>query len=173
MIMIAATSSRATNVAYLLLISIHSYAVVILIGFFVAAGLLWLRYSEGKKWTNDAGFHPWGGPTAAIIYSIVCAFLLVAYFVPPTLAAPFSKFTTGIGWFVVPTVGLGAFLAGYAYYIGLQYVVPRFRKKVLAVEREAVLVKENGEWVQAAELVDASWVARPGPARNSAEAHGK
>ena len=55
------------------------------------------------------------------------------------------------------------------YYIGFQYVVPRIKKKVLVVEREAVLVKEKGEWVQAVELVEASWEARPGPKNNSAE----
>ena len=31
------------------------------------------------------------------------------------------------------------------------------------MEREAVIVKEKGEWVQAIELVYAEWVARHGP----------
>ena len=45
---------------------------------------------------------------------------------------------------------------------------------VLIVEREAILVKEKGEWVQAVELVDVKWGARSGPAsheRNIYENH--
>ena len=163
MVLIGATSSGTPRVAYTVLVSLYSYSVVIMVGFFVASGLLYLRYSQGgKEWTKGAGFHPWGGPTAAIIYSLVCAFVLVAEFIPPEAGSPFAKSATGIEWYIVPTVGLGALALGYAYYIILQYVVPRINKKVLVVEREAVLVKERGEWVQAAELVMASWVGRPG-----------
>jgi len=172
MVLIAATSSRIPRVAYALLVSLYSYSVVVMVGFFVAAGLLYVRYSERKEWTNGAGFHPWGGPTAAIIYGTVCAFILVADFIPPSAGSPFAKSATGIEWYVVPTVGLGSLILGYIYYIGFQYVVPRIKKKVLVVEREAVLVKERGEWVQAVELVEASWEARPGPAKNSTEAYG-
>ncbi|KAL6716587.1 hypothetical protein ACLMJK_006154 [Lecanora helva] len=166
MIMIGATSSRLPRVSYTLLVSLYSYSVVVMVGFFVAAGLLYLRYSEGKEWTNSAGFHPWGGPTAAIIYATVCAFILVAAWIPPTADSPFAHSQTGIYWYTVPTVGLVALSMGYLYYIGLHYIVPRMKKRVLVVEREAVLVKEKGEWVQAVELVEASWEAR-GPKNNT------
>ena len=43
------------------------------------------------------------------------------------------------------------------------YVIPKLRKQVLEVEREAVIVKEKGEWVQAIELVYADWGPRSGP----------
>lgn len=171
MIMIAATSSRIPDVAYTLLVSLYSYTVVVLVSFLVASGLLYLRYSEGKEWTANAGFRPWGGPTAAIIYSLVCAFLLVAAFIPPSAGSPFSNSNTRIECYIVPTVGLSTLLVGYVYYLCFQYLVPRIKKKVLIVEREAVLVKEKGEWVQAVELVEASWVARPGPGNRSAAWH--
>ena len=115
MIMIAATSSQAPGVAYFLIVSLYSYVVVILVGFFVASGLLYLRYTKRKEWTRSAGFHPWGGPTAAIIYSLVCAFILIAYFVPPSAGSPFAKSIIGIEWYIVPTVGLSALILGYAY----------------------------------------------------------
>ena len=54
-------------------------------------------------------------------------------------------------------------LLGYVYYLVFAYVIPKIRKQVLEVEREAVIVKEKGEWVQAIELVYAEWVARHGP----------
>ena len=42
-------------------------------------------------------------------------------------------------------------------------MIPKIRKQVLEVKREAIIVKEKGEWVQAIELVYAEWVARHGP----------
>jgi len=171
MIMIGATSSRVPDVAYTVLVSLYSYVIVVLVGFLVASGLLYLRYSEGKAWTTSAGFRPWGGPTAAMLYSIVCAFLLVATFIPPSAGSPFATSSTGVEWYIVPTVGLCSLLLGYAYYLGFQFVIPRIKRQVLVVEREAVLVKERGEWVQAVELVEASWVARPGPGSTSADWH--
>ena len=169
--MIGGTSSRIPDVAYILLASLYSYAIVVLVGFLVAGGLLYLRYSEGRDWTANAGFRPWGGPTAAVIYSIVCAFLLVTAFIPPSAGSPLAMSTTRIEWYIVPTVGLSTLFLGYVYYLCFQYLVPEIKKNVLVVEREAVLVKERGEWVQAVELVAASWVARPGPGSNSANWH--
>lgn len=137
----------------------------------MASGLLYLRYNEGKDETDNAGFHPWGDPRAAIIYSIVCAVLLIAAFVPPSAGSPFAKSTTGIEWYIVPTVGLSSLLLGYIYYLDFQHLVPRIKKNVLIVERKAVLVKEKGEWVQAVELVEATWVARPGLEDTPADWH--
>ena len=84
MVLIASTSPLIPTVAYTVLIPIYSYTCVILIAFFVASGLLHLRYfsDERHTWTNQAGFIPWGGPTAAIIYTAVSAFLLAATFNP-------------------------------------------------------------------------------------------
>ena len=168
MVMIGATSSRIPQVAYGLLVSLYSWVLVAVIGFLVSTGLLYLRYNEGKKWTDNTGFRPWGGPTAAIIYSIVCAFVIIASFIPPSAGSALNKSRTGIEWYIVPTVGLCAIALGFVYYLGFHYVVPRIKKKVLVVAREAILVKEEGEWVQAVELVEASWIARPRPMSNSA-----
>ena len=169
MVMIASTSSTTPDVAYTVLVWLYTYTVDVLIGFFVASGLLYLRYfGERKEWTANSGFKPWGGPTAAIIYTAVCAYLLAAAFVPPTSGSPFAKSTTGIEWYTVPTVGLGSLVLVFVYYLIFKHVYPPLLrgKKVLVVEREAVIVHEHGEYVQALEIVDASWEARPGPGSN-------
>lgn len=163
MIMVAATSSTTPDLAYTVLVSIYSYVVLILVRFFVATGLLYLRYSGGKSWLSSRGFKPWGGPTAALIYSSAFGFLLVTFFIPPTAGSPFSKESRGIDWYIVPCVGLGFLALGYLYYLCFAYLIPRIRKEVLVVERQAVIVKEKGEWVQALEVVEAVWVARSGP----------
>lgn len=172
MVMIGATSSTIPGIAYNVLVSLYSYTVVVLLGFFVASGLLYLRYfSEGKEWTAGSGFKPWGGPTAAIIYSITCAFLLVAAFLPPSGGGYFARSNTEIEWYIVPTVGLGTLLLGYAYYTIFEYVIPFLTKKVLVVDRDPTIVCVDGEWVQAFETVEACWEAREGPRDNSAAAY--
>ena len=164
MIMVAATSSTTPDLAYTVLVSIYSYVVLVLVRFFVAIGLLYLRYSERESWLSGRGFKPWGGPTAALIYSSAFGFLLVTFFIPPTAGSPFSKEHRGIDWYIVPCVGLGFLALGYAYYLCFAYLIPRIRKEVLVVERQAVIVRQKGEWVQALEVVVAVWVARSGSA---------
>ena len=63
----------------------------------------------------------------------------------------------------MPCIGLGFLALGYVYYLCFAYLIPRIRKEVLVVDRHAVIVKEQGEWVQALEVVEATWVARSGP----------
>ena len=159
MILIGATSARAPVIAYQILVSLYAYTVVIMLGFFTATGLLYARsFCEGGEWIQRSGFRPWGGPTAAIIYSAICAFLLAASFVPPKEGSPFL---TQVKWFVVPTVGLSFLVLGYMYYVGLTYVVPPlFQKgKTLKAHREAIIVREKGAYVQHSEIVDTSWEA--------------
>ena len=67
-ILVGATSGLSPDIAYKVLISLYSYVLVVLVGFLVSGGLLFLKWSKGSKWTNQVSFRPWGGPTAAIIY---------------------------------------------------------------------------------------------------------
>ena len=161
MLMIASTSSAPPPMAYTILITLYSYVVIVLVRFFVAAALLYLRFRDGKAWTSTAGFKPWGGPTAAMIYFAVFGFLLVTAFIPPSSSSSFSRSAKGgVEWFVVPSIGLSFLVLGYLYYLGFAYLIPRLRKEDLVVRREPVIVKEKGEWVQQLEVVEAIWVAR-------------
>ena len=170
MVLVASTSPLIPTVAYAVLVPLYSYTIVLLVAFFVASGLLYLRYfsDERHTWTKHAGFRPWGGPTAAIIYAAVSAFLLIASFIPPKSGSPFALESTGVEWYVVPTVGWGMLLLGLVYYLIFKHVYPRYFKggKVLVVDREAVIVYEDGEYSQALEIVDFSWEARSGPGSN-------
>ena len=160
MILIGATSGRTADVAYQILVSLYSYTIVNLLGFFTAGGLLYARFFlEDGEWVQRSGFKPWGGPTAAIVYTAICAFLLVASFVPPSEGSPFL---IEVKWYIIPTVGLGFLVLGYLYYLGLIHVVSRLFKKgkVLIADREAIIVRELGEYVQYLEIVNASWEAR-------------
>ena len=177
MVLIASTSRLIPNTAYTVLVPLYSYTVVVLLAFFVSSGLLYLRFfsDERETWVLNSGFKPWGGPAAAIIYTAVSAFLLAATFIPPTSGSPFAKASSGVEWYVVPTVGWGLLLLGLLYYLIFKHVYPRYFKdgKILVVDREAVIVHEDGEYVQALEIVDASWEARSGPGSNWNERNGE
>ena len=67
-ILVAATSSTSPFVAYTVLVLLYAYTLVVMLGFFVATGVLYLRFTKRREWTDNLGFRPWGGPTAAIIY---------------------------------------------------------------------------------------------------------
>lgn len=159
MILIGATSAKAPDLAYRILVSLYAYTIVIMIGLFTATGLLYARFfCEEGEWVQRSGFKPWGGPTAAILYSAICAFLLVASFVPPKAGSPFL---TKVKWFVIPTVGLSFLVLGYIYYLALIYAIPPLFKKgkMLYADRKAIIVREIGEYVQYLEIVDAAWEA--------------
>ena len=66
--LIAVTAMLTSNVAYSFLVSLYVYVVIILMGFVVSAGLLYLKLSKSSGWAKDASYQPWGGPTAAVIY---------------------------------------------------------------------------------------------------------
>ncbi|KAL8856831.1 MAG: hypothetical protein Q9178_006548 [Gyalolechia marmorata] len=163
-ILVAATSSVSTAIAYLVLVLLYAYTIKVIAGFFVAAGVLYLRATKRKEWTDNLGFKPWGGPTAAIIYSSTCAFMIVALFISPSQSSPFSYAKTGIHHYIVPAVGLGTLLIGYIYYLVFAKLIPRWRKEVLIVEREPIIVRQggrqDGEWVQILEVVEFWWAAR-------------
>ena len=163
-ILIAATSSISTARAYLVLVLLYAYTLVVIAGFFVAAGVLYLRATKRKEWTDHLGFNPWGGPTAAIIYSSTCAFMIVGVFIPPSQSSPFSYAKTRVHHYIIPAVGLGTLLIGYIYYLVFAKLIPRWRKEVLIVEREPIIVRQggrqDGEWVQILEVVEFWWAAR-------------
>ncbi|KAL8997827.1 MAG: hypothetical protein Q9169_002999 [Polycauliona sp. 2 TL-2023] len=138
-ILVAATASTSTAIAYLVLVLLYCYTLVIIVGFFVATGVLYLRYTKRREWTDNLGFKPWGGPTAAIIYSSGCAFMIVGVFISPGEDSPFSYTRTGVRHYIVPAVGLGAFLMGYVYYLVFAKLIPRWRKEILVVEREPII----------------------------------
>lgn len=163
-ILVAATSSTSTAIAYLVLVLLYCYTLVIIVGFFVAGGVLYLRFTKREEWTDNLGFKPWGGPTAAIIYSCTCAFMIVGVFVTPRETSPYSYVTTGVRHYIVPAVGLGTLVVGYTYYLVFAKLIPRWRKETLVVEREPIIVRQggeqNGEWVQILEVVEFWWAAR-------------
>ncbi|MCJ1296537.1 hypothetical protein MMC34_008103 [Xylographa carneopallida] len=158
-LLIAWTSGQTTAVAYQILINLYTYVIMLLVSFFVSTGLLYLRWRNPQAWKEmSANFHPWGGPIAAILVSIVSAFLLVVAFIPPADDSPFAFAAQNFEWYIIPTVGLGGLLLGCAYFIIFRYIVPRVKGKQLVVERVPIIVSDDhGGWVQKHEIVKFLW----------------
>ena len=66
--LIAVTATLTSSVAYFFLVSLYVYVIVILMGFVVSAGLLYLKMSKSSGWSKTTSYQPWGGPTAALVY---------------------------------------------------------------------------------------------------------
>lgn len=64
----------------------------------------------------------------------------------------------------MPVIGLSTLLLGYIYYQIFTKLIPWWRKKVLIVEREPIIVRQggrqDGEWVQIMEIVEFWWATR-------------
>ncbi|KAI9809233.1 MAG: hypothetical protein M1825_002524 [Sarcosagium campestre] len=163
LLLVAITAGQTTTGAYDTLVSLYSYIFVVLVGFFVATGILFKRLKRGGKWVGGLGFRPWGGPTAAAIYAVTMAFLLIAAFLRPKAGSPFSKEQTGVEWFVAPTVAVGSLLLGALYYFGLEYVVPMWIHKHLEVDRTPRIEPDgDGGFVQPREEINVHWRHRHG-----------
>ncbi|MCJ1366744.1 hypothetical protein MMC16_005874 [Acarospora aff. strigata] len=162
-IMIAASSGEKPVTAYSLLFSLYSYVTTVILGFFVAAGLLYLKWHDRREWVEMRGFKPWGGPTAPIIYTITCGFMTVAPLVPS------YDIITSIPWYVVPTVGLSSFILGVGYFAVFRYVIPQINGKQPVVERLPVVdCNEKGGWVLRYEIMEFEWQV---PERRLSEGH--
>lgn len=66
--------------------------------------------------------------------------------------------------YIVPVVGLCSAVVGYLYYLIFAKLIPRWKRQVLLVERDPIIVRQggkpNGEWVQILEIIDFWWAAR-------------
>lgn len=158
-ILVGVTAGPSARVAYTILVSLYTYVIILLVGFFVSAGLVYLKLCDRKAWHEiSANWRPWGGPTAALLLSTVTGFLLIATFLPPSESSWFSLGNRWYEWWIPPTVGLGGLVAGMGYWVVFRFVVPRVKAMELQVDRVPIVISDNhGGFVQVHEIVKFSW----------------
>jgi hypothetical protein len=165
-VLIAVTSFLKSRIAYSVLISLYAYVIITLVGFFVSGGLLFLYLNPGSDWANKANFRPFGKyPVHAVIYFLVCGFLLVAAFAPPDAASSFSTKSTGVQWYIVPVIGILTLSWGVIWWLGLQIMSWKWQRR-LEVTRVANIVADaddEGQYIQVAEVVNHAWLVRNPP----------
>jgi hypothetical protein len=164
--LITITSFLKPRVAYYVLVSLYAYVMIVLVGFFVSGGLLFLHLNPGLDWANKANFRPFGKyPVHAVIYFLVCGFLLVAPFATPDAASSFSTKSTGVQWYIVPVIGISTLAWGVIWWLGLQVMSWKWQRR-LEVTRVANIVADTddeGQYIQVAEVVDHAWLVRKPP----------
>jgi amino acid transporter len=147
--------------AYSALVTLYTYTIVGLLGFWVSAGLLYINLSRGKwHWKEKRRFKPWLSPLQPAVYALTSAFMLVTAFIPPRSGSPFHRSVTGISWYIIPTIGLSGPLWGVLYYWGLLTYQWKIGKQ-LEVSRRAYCERDPDcpdEYVQRAEIIDHTWV---------------
>jgi amino acid transporter len=172
-LLIAFTSMLDPTTSYSVLVSLYSYVVIVLNGFVVSGGLIYLHLNKSRSWSSQASFKPWVKPLHAIIYFVVCGFLLFAAFAKPSDGTPYSYSVSHIQWFIVPAIGLSTLAWGSIWYLGLKLVMLQKRKQ-LVVTRFPFIVQDEedpGQWVQKSELVDHEWHTRVPTLKPSLDGH--
>ncbi len=160
--LIAITSMLAPTTSYSILVSLYSYVIIVLNGFIVSGGLLYLKLHKSRSWSSQSSFKPWIDPLHAVTYFIVCGFLLFATYAKPSDSTPYSYAVGHIQWFLVPSIGLSTLAWGLLWYMGLKLVMVQKRKQ-LVVTRFPFIVQDEADpdqWVQKSELVDHEWHTR-------------
>ncbi|EEH39241.1 hypothetical protein PAAG_01703 [Paracoccidioides lutzii Pb01] len=166
LIMILATYSVEPSNAYKLLSSVYTYAVHAFFGNFLAAGILYLRFSSKQEWRKKTGgINPFLSVTAAFIYLIGSLFpVIVAWVEPSRVFKPASD--TGVKWYLVPFLSWCAIAFGALWWLGFMTVAKRIEKRngtVFTIQREPTFQRDppiDGPPIQVNETVYLSWVAK-------------
>jgi hypothetical protein len=93
-----------SGTAYSFLVSLYSYAIIVLLGFLVSGGLLYVKFDKRREWKtiSEANFHPWLDPLHAIIYFAGTGFFMFAAFAKPAADSPFSTKYQQYAWYLMP-----------------------------------------------------------------------
>lgn len=135
-LLIAVTSKLTPTAAYSALVSLYSFVLVLLVGVFTSAGLIYLHLRPSLKWLPS--FSLPGGWVHAAAYCATCLFGLIACFPKPR-----SQSTTEIAWYLIPAIALSAPLWGVLWYLGLRAYMA-FKGETLVVKRKPVTAQEEG-----------------------------
>ena len=166
-LLIALTATLDPSIAYSVLVTMYSYVIIILNGFFTSFGLLYLKFSNSSRW-REPNFHPKGGAVYAAVYFVACGFLLFAAFAQPSDGSPYSYAATHITWFLLPLIGLSAPMWGIAWYLGLR-LMEIMRGRRLTVIRDPTTMPDKdvpGQYIMTAEDITHKWEVIKVPPKN-------
>lgn len=158
-ILIAVTAVTTPAIAYSILVSLYTYVVVVIIGFFVSLGLFLLKvFPKWRNWSQISHFQ--GGPLGilpALFYMLVNAFLIVMAFIPPTPKPSYSPY------YLVPVIGVTAPVWGLLWWCGIKAYESLSSRK-LVVRRAPLFVQEKDKhgnpldtYLQRVEVVERTW----------------
>ena len=151
-LLVALTAMFSPDIAYSVLVTLYSYPIIMVNGFFTSFGLLYLKFKASRRW-KDPNFNPRGGTVYAAVYFVSCTFMLLAAFAPP------SDDDGGIKWYLLPAIGLSVPLWGVVWYLGLRLIMVK-RGRYLVVRRDPTTKPDEevpGQYVMTAEQITHDW----------------
>lgn len=157
--LVAFTARLDPTRAYFVIVGIYIYAVRLLVGVFVSGGLLILKLTPSRNWNNEANIRLWSDPFHIVLFFATDLFLLIAAFVKPGDASPWSYKNAHVQWYIAPTIGLSTLTWGVIWYWGLHGVMLKKAKKLI-VTRRVLAVRDPDDpeqWIQKGEVVTHDW----------------
>ncbi|KAJ9608442.1 hypothetical protein H2200_007430 [Cladophialophora chaetospira] len=184
LILLLATYGESPQNAYLILTGVAAYVVNACFGSLLAAGILYLRFSERQSWRQKANnVHPWLSVTAATIYLVGNLFPIITSWVKPEKSLGTAVDTISVtdtnanlstdrgtskslSWFIVPTIGWAVLGFAALWWLGRIFMV-RIRERrthtQFTIQKEVELDEDpvgSGAYVQVHETVYLSWKGR-------------
>jgi hypothetical protein len=149
--------------AYFVLVTLYTYTISILLGFWVSAGLIHTNWSKsGRSWQECRRYRPWLSPVHTYVFAIATGFILVVAFVPPKVGSPYDSSVTGVPWYIIPVIGITAPLWGVLYYWALLIYEWKSETHLVVVRTAFRLPNLNDdEYVQDSETIDHKWHKTP------------
>ena len=145
--------------SYSILVYLFTYSIILVLGGWVALGLVVVKFSRTSHWEERRRYRPWLSPFHVVFYLLATSFLAVAAFVPPSRDSPFFRSVTGVPWYVLPAIGISAPLWGIVWYCGFR-LYERVTHTELNIIRKPIIAPDSkcpAQYVQKMELISLWW----------------
>ncbi|KAL2265778.1 hypothetical protein VTJ83DRAFT_6878 [Remersonia thermophila] len=132
---------------YSLLAMAYTYGLDLIWFTVVGAGMLRLRLWPGSTWRRKSPVPHWLGVSAAALFTVACAFPLVALWIPDLPAQPHLARSNGlVPWYAGQTASLAILAFALLYWVAFRLYLRQRRARhgeVLVVMRTPVFKKER------------------------------
>lgn len=159
-LILATAAQERVQASYDILVSLYSYVIGAFFGVLLGSGLIYLRLTKRRKWSQKSLMNPYVSFSAALLFTIANLFPIISSWIPPSRGTAPST-GSSVPWFTTPTVGWSLIAFGILYWIGFYFVVPRVGShggKRLQVHHQLFFHEEHGYPVQWHERVGFQWI---------------
>ena len=138
---------------------LYSYTIDAMVAICLSFGLICMRLSKRSYWNTWSNSNRWFSLASACIVLCANLFPVIASWIPGDR----EQLGTSIPWLVIPTTGWALILSGFFYWLVFAFIVPLFMSGRQLIVKRFLIIEEDdeGNLVQAGELIDQAWVVPP------------
>jgi amino acid transporter len=156
MICIISTSWLRPSLSINIWVTLFGFSIRLIIPSIVSGSLIYLKLRKSCGWKEISAYNC-GLIPAVVVLSVMMTVFWNGF------AKSAVRFTVVTPYWILPFIALSSVLWGMFWWVGLKGL-EWVRKEEMVATRTAVLdQRDNGEWVQVAEVVDIEWRARRAP----------